>query len=335
MIKTYVTLIALVLACNSSYAQFSTAVLGNTTTNDNVGIGTQTPINKLSVLTNNLGGISIKGNSGTYQGSDFFIGRTSTSPVVGYSPCIQFGEESTIYGALIQSHQGQFQFFNAAESGWHESLRITAGGLVGIGTSTPDCSLTVNGSFKVFTNNNSNYFLYNAADVVLKFSERGTGGRAIVHDFDNRLTLNYNGDFTGGTLLGKYAFFTENASGTSFLSNGNLAIGTTNAHGFRLAVNGNIRAQEIKVEAGPWPDYVFKPTYKLPSLTSVKAYIDKNQHLPEMPSKTTVAKNGVKLGEMNKLLLKKVEELTLYLIRQQEEIEKLKSAVNKKYRANN
>jgi uncharacterized coiled-coil protein SlyX len=59
----------------------------------------------------------------------------------------------------------------------------------------------------------------------------------------------------------------------------------------------------------------------LPSLIEVKNYIDKNQHLPEMPSEQEVAKNGINLGEMNKLLVKKVEELTLYLIEKDKQIE--------------
>jgi hypothetical protein len=73
-----------------------------------------------------------------------------------------------------------------------------------------------------------------------------------------------------------------------------------------------------------WPDYVFKTQYKLPALNEVKAYIDRNHHLPEMPSEQEVKDNGINLGEMNKLLTKKVEELTLYAIGQKEEIEQLK-----------
>jgi hypothetical protein len=62
-----------------------------------------------------------------------------------------------------------------------------------------------------------------------------------------------------------------------------------------------------------WPDYLFKKNYKLPSLLAVKDYIDKNQHLPDMTFEQEVAKDGINLGEMNKLLTKKVEELTLFL----------------------
>jgi|GEM_PF-889305 len=94
---------------------------------------------------------------------------------------------------------------------------------------------------------------------------------------------------------------------------GNVGIGT-NTPREALSVNGNIRAKQIKVEIVNWPDYVFKPGHHLPSLTEVQAYIDQNQHLPEIPSEQEIAKDGLNLGEMNKLLLKKIEELTLYLI---------------------
>jgi len=110
---------------------------------------------------------------------------------------------------------------------------------------------------------------------------------------------------------------------------GNVGIGT-NTPREALSVNGNIRAKQIKVEIANWPDYVFKPTYQLPSLTEVKTYIDQNQHLPEIPSEQEIAKEGQNIGEMNRLLLKKVEELTLYLIEQNKRIEKLESQSTKK-----
>lgn len=75
------------------------------------------------------------------------------------------------------------------------------------------------------------------------------------------------------------------------------------------------------------PDYVFKPTYHLPTLTEIKTYIDQNHHLPEVPSAEQVANDGLKLGEMNTLLLKKVEELTLYLIEKDQQVKSLQSEV--------
>ncbi|EFK58561.1 hypothetical protein ACFU8T_13405 [Sphingobacterium spiritivorum] len=92
----------------------------------------------------------------------------------------------------------------------------------------------------------------------------------------------------------------------------------------RLAVNGNIRAKEIKVEAANWPDYVFKRDYELKPLAELNAYIKEHGHLPDMPEAAEAEKEGVSLGEMNKLLLKKVEELTLYIIDLQKQIDTLK-----------
>src|SRR5690606_24505185 len=103
---------------------------------------------------------------------------------------------------------------------------------------------------------------------------------------------------------------------------GNVGIGTDTPRE-RLSVNGNIRAKEIKVEANNWPDYVFHENYHLRPLPEVKNYIEINGHLPEIPKAKEVEEQGVSLGEMNKLLLKKVEELTLYLIERDERIDKI------------
>jgi hypothetical protein len=111
-------------------------------------------------------------------------------------------------------------------------------------------------------------------------------------------------------------------------ASGNVGIGTLTPKE-ALSVNGNIRAKQIKVEALNWPDYVFAPDYQLPSLTDVKNYIVQNQHLPDMPSEQEIAKDGLNLGEVNKLLVKKVEELTLYLIEKDQE-KKTQEATNAK-----
>ncbi|MBW4890144.1 hypothetical protein KXQ82_10475 [Mucilaginibacter sp. HMF5004] len=86
---------------------------------------------------------------------------------------------------------------------------------------------------------------------------------------------------------------------------------------FRVAADGITYAKKIKVELTDWPDYVFHPKYVLKPLSDVKTYIDQNHHLPDMPSAEKIEKDGLDVGEMNKLLTKKVEELTLYLIEQQ------------------
>jgi hypothetical protein len=104
-------------------------------------------------------------------------------------------------------------------------------------------------------------------------------------------------------------------------TNGNVGINTDDTKGYKLAVNGSAIATSIKVkEFGNWPDFVFHKKHKLRTLTEVKKYIDKNSHLPEIPSAVEVKANGQDLGKMNRLLLKKVEELTLYLIQKDEQL---------------
>lgn len=130
-------------------------------------------------------------------------------------------------------------------------------------------------------------------------------------------------DFTGNDLnvssnTNNLRFSVPNSNVFSF-NGGFVGIGTATPHE-SLSVNGDIRSKQVKVELNNWPDYVFKPSYNLPPLTEIKTYIDKYQHLPDMPSEAEVAKDGLNLGEINKLLTKKVEELTLYLIEKDKQL---------------
>lgn len=110
-----------------------------------------------------------------------------------------------------------------------------------------------------------------------------------------------------------------------------LTIGTSsfddNGELYKLTVNGKMRAHAVKVYTN-WADFVFEDTYKLPSLYEVEQYIKKHGHLKDIPSAKEVEANGIELGEMNKLLLQKIEELTLYTIKLKKEIDKIKSKLD-------
>jgi hypothetical protein len=117
----------------------------------------------------------------------------------------------------------------------------------------------------------------------------------------------------------------------SFSSGGNVGIGTTNINdaSYKLFVETGIRTRKLKVDQTSWPDYVFHKYYNLPSLAEVEQFINKNKHLPDVPSAAEVEKNGLDLGENQALLLKKIEELTLYVIELKKENEKMNERIEK------
>ena len=98
---------------------------------------------------------------------------------------------------------------------------------------------------------------------------------------------------------------------------------------FKLGVDGGIIASRVYVkDSGEWPDYVFTDDYKLMSFAELKTYITENGHLPGLPSANEVQGTGIDLGEMQNLLLQKIEELTLYSLKQQETIEYLEKKID-------
>lgn len=117
--------------------------------------------------------------------------------------------------------------------------------------------------------------------------------------------------------------------GVNITYSNKVAVNTYSPMGnYELAVNGEIIAKEVNVQlAGPWPDYVFEKEYDLAPIEQVRDFVNTNKHLPNVPSAKEISENGVNLGEMNATLLKKVEELTLYIINQNEQVKVLKQEV--------
>lgn len=139
-----------------------------------------------------------------------------------------------------------------------------------------------------------------------------------------KLVVNYEGDFNGGVQV----------HGVGMFLDGKLGVGTNNPDE-RLTVRGKIHAEEVKVDLDVPADYVFekyytgeselKEDYEMPTLEQVEEFTEENHHLPGVPSAQEIQENGLKLGEMNNLLLQKVEELTLYIIEQEKRIKALEA----------
>lgn len=194
--------------------------------------------------------------------------------------------------------------------------------------------------FKAFWNYSDDGTGYGPAWIHTNTSTNGTTNPTMfLQTSGNSAHLRVNDAIGLGPMtvsLGSYPSITTNTwiSGAqgenSFINNGgNLLIGkkTQQNANYKLDVEGTIRANEIKVNLDG-ADFVFEPDYKLRRLSVLEKYIKEHQHLPEIVPASEMKSTGVNVGEMNTLLLQKIEELTLYIIEQNKEIEKLKKRLD-------
>lgn len=128
---------------------------------------------------------------------------------------------------------------------------------------------------------------------------------------------------TAGLVIGPHG---DASNGIRIDANGNVAIGTTDPKGYKLAVRGEMVTEEawVKLHAD-WPDFVFAENHQMLTLPELDEYVKENRHLPNVPKADEVKEKGIPIGEMNTLLLQKIEELTLYLIEQDKQMQKLKA----------
>jgi len=123
--------------------------------------------------------------------------------------------------------------------------------------------------------------------------------------------------------------------GMVLYNSGQVGVGTSynvssfNDASYKLYVEGGIRTRKVKVDQNTWADYVFHASYHLRPLSELEQYIQQNHHLPEVPSAEEVEKDGLNLGDNQATLLKKIEELTLYVIEQNKKQEEQQELIKK------
>jgi len=296
-------------ACLLAMAGFCQAQSNIYEVNGNVGIGTATPAAKLDV-----NGPAIVGGD-LLTGS--LLGSIRQGPDIGGALMLENASKTangaakrwTIYN-MSGSYGNSLQFWAYDNLGCQNGglcasrFTIMDNGKVGIGTVSPAASLHI--GVREITELTTEVSI----DRIAIQPPHHTGGPWFINvrDKDSKAYLDLR--------YGTNKIYTVDHTG-------NMGIGTNNPDE-KLTVNGKVHAAEIKVNNSIWPDYVFRPSYKLMPLSKVESFIKTNGHLPEVPSAKEVEEKGIEVGANQALLLKKIEELTLYMIELKKENEGLK-----------
>lgn len=313
------------LQVGTSLAPKQSALFGN------VGIGTSNPLATLHVN----GCVSIGYNAYPLPGSNNLIvnGMVGIGTINPTAPLEVTGK---IKASQIQLTSGVANGYilKCDESGnalWADPATIDDGDwvvngnnistnqyqLVGIRTSNPTEALDINGNIQCTGNLKGGRISWEPFKIFANSSETDGAYISLANKSSNAGSIKL---YSTG-VNGRIEFHNQNFQVMSIRGDNNIYMGnpetTTN-----LFVNGEINSNLVRVNTDEWWDCVFKDGYVLPKLSDVEAYIKEKGHLPDLPPESEVLQNGIDLGKMNALLLKKVEELTLYVIELEKKINK-------------
>lgn len=269
----------------------------------NIGIGYADPISKLQIV----GGTDA---SATQHGF-LMLGITTAENLVFDNNEI-LARNNGVVSTLFLARDGSKVQLGNGNDDQGTKLQITSGTDVDL----PDANsgylmMGVQAGLNMVMDNNEIQVRNNGAASHLYL--QNTGGNVFIGDATNfsgahRLGVDGNAVITGAVRIGE----------------------TVTPSGYKLAVDGKAICTELLVRlVANWPDYVFNNQYKLLGLTEVEDFIKKNNHLPGIPSAKEIETNGMNVGEMQKLQMEKIEELTLYIIELKKDIEKLKANQSK------
>ena len=259
---------------------------GNTTYEGRLALGTRCTVGVNTTLLNQtLGAVLFGGQYGTdptFQSGKILY----PASIQGVAEAGFTGSTSMPTGIVFLTGSKGDDVGSGNVSYGTERMRITNAGNVGIGISTPRSSLDI------------------------------WGGALSITGSD------HNGTLVGGSQFG-IAFLGCNtlANGIAIHPSGSVGLGTSQPGSYKLAVEGTIGARKVIVTQAAWADYVFYKDYDLPSIQQVKTYISLHHHLPGVPSAKEVREQGLDLAGNQAILLKKIEELTLYTIDQDKKLE--------------
>lgn len=329
-------------------------------TTDSIGIGTLSPDEKLQIVN---GKIYVQDNR-TGQNPHVIFDIPNVADNEGGLQFKRLGDTLAALNYVEDPDYANYLKFSVGSPGKGNEMTINTNGEVGIGTMAPlaklhiptgqdaDLSSATNGFIMLGPGNTTSLLLDNN-EIMVRNTNTTAGTLALQNDGGEltvgaRTTINKGGEALKLNGADPSINFYQNGVFKSFVTqsndglyvgvnNGNLRLDATGqvaiggvvpaASAYKLTVTGKIICEELKVKlvSSGWPDYVFDKKYKLKSLSDVEKFIIKNNHLPNIPSAVEVEKNGIEVGDMQKKMMEKIEELTLYIISLQKQVDVLKN----------
>ena len=262
---------------------------------------------------NNLGYIGVEGNTVPIAPLSFANSTGNKISLYGSSATSNYG--IGIQGALLQVYTNiaasDIAFGYGGSTLFNENMRIKGNGYVGMRTNTPAFPLDMLGRVRLRNDGASTPGIW--------FNKPDETQGSFIGQYDAT-----NFGIWGPGAAGSWKFLFDGNDGT-------LRLGTTQkATGYLLNVGGKVIAEEVRITLrASWPDYVFNKDHTLMPLIELEQFINKNNHLPGFKKASDVEKEGSDIGETQRKMMEKIEELTLYIIQQDKKIDALQKEVGK------